>query len=132
VRDGVELLRLRDPEMFSRLTIKQPIIIYYSPQLSTKSNRRLFLMGKKFIEMGAEGVACFVVQSLMVSAAVHRVNQHRLDKGERSALKLISRNMVEWLSKHMFNPGLISSYQQIVDRQKQRAAEAYGLTPHRS
>jgi hypothetical protein len=129
MRDGVELLRTRDPEMFSRLTSKQRLIIYYSPELSKKSSHRLFLMHKKFIEMGAEGVACFVAQSLMIAAAVRRINQNRLDERENAALKLISRNMAEWLSKHSFSPWLISPYQKIVERQKQRAAEAYGLTP---
>jgi hypothetical protein len=132
VRNGVKLLRICDPEMFSRLTIKQRLIIYYSPELSKKSNHRLFLMGKKFVEMGAEGVACFVVQSLMIAAVVRRVNQNRPDVQERAALKLISRNMAEWLSQHMFDPGLIRAYQKVVERQKQRAAEAYGLTPRPS
>jgi hypothetical protein len=132
VRDGVELLRTRDPDMFSRLTSKQRLIIYYSPELSKKSSHRLFLMHKKFIEMGAEGVACFVVQSLMIAAAVRRVNQNRLDGREKAALKSISRNMAEWLSNHSFNPGLISAYQKIVARQMlwpNNALEPTATTP---
>jgi hypothetical protein len=121
VRDGVELLRTRDPDMFSRLTSKQRLIIYYSPEISKKPSHRLFLMHKQFIEMGAEGVACFVAQSLMIAAAVRRANQNRLDEQEKAALKLISRNMAEWLSEHSFQPSLVSAYQNVVERQEQRA-----------
>jgi hypothetical protein len=78
-------------------------------------------MHSNFIEMGPEGVACFTVQSLMIAAAVPRVNQHRLNERENSALKSVSRNMADWLSKHSFHPGLISAYQKIVERQERGA-----------
>ncbi len=121
VRDGVELLRSRDPEMFSRLTSSQQLIIWYfkGQKFSRMSSHRLFFMHSKFVDMGPEGVACFIVQSLMVAAAVRRVNQHRLDDREKSALKSVSRNMTDWLSKHGFQPGLIGAYQKVVERQEQ-------------
>lgn len=122
VTEGVELLRNRDPEMFSRLTSKQRLIIFYAPPqapLDRKSNHRVFLMHDKFIQFGPEGVACFIVQSLTIAAAVHRVNQHKLDAQERVALKAVSRNMVDWLTKHSFHQNLIDAYQKVVERQKQ-------------
>jgi hypothetical protein len=75
-----------------------------------------------FVDLGAEGVACFIVQLLMVAAAVGRMNPHRLDERQSAALKSVSQNMVEWLGEHSFQPRFISAYQKVVDRQKQRAA----------
>ena len=127
VREGVELLRGRDPEMFSRLTNKQRLIVYYIPPEARgdrKSDRRVFLMHSRFIEWGPEGVACFIAQSLMLAAAVHHYNQCRLSEQESAALKSVSRNMAEWLTKHSFNPGLISPYQKIVKDQEERARAA--------
>jgi hypothetical protein len=126
VFDGVKLLQSRDPEMFSRFMVKQRLIIYYIPTRGTdrKANHRAFLMYDTFTNLGAEGVACFIVQSLMVAAAVGRINPHRMDEQQNAALKSVSRNMMEWLSEHSFQPGLISAYQKVVDRQMQRAAVA--------
>lgn len=120
VRDGVELLRSRDLEMFSRLTSSQRLIIYYfeGRKFDKTSSHRLFFMNSRFVEMGPEGVACFIVQSLMVAAAAPRLNQHRLNDREESALKSVSRNMAEWLSKHRFQAGLIGAYQKVVERQE--------------
>ncbi len=58
VRDGIELLQSRDVEIFSRLTSKQHLIIYYfeGSKLNRKSSHRLFFMHSNFIEMGPEGV----------------------------------------------------------------------------
>ncbi len=126
IRKGVELLRIRDPEMFSRLTSERRLIIYYfeGSEFFRKSSHRLFFMHARFVEIGPEGVACFIVQSLMMAAAVRRVNQRRLDDQEKAALKPVSRNMVEWLREHSFNPELISAYQKAVDRQEQRGGAA--------
>jgi hypothetical protein len=123
VQDGVELLQKRDPEMFSRFMGKQRLIIYYIPNRGTdrKANYRAFLMYDTFVNLGAEGVACFIVQSLMVSAAVGRVNPHRMDEQQNAALKSVSRNMMEWLSKNSFDAGLINAYQKVVERQAQAA-----------
>jgi hypothetical protein len=127
VRDGIELLRGRDSEMFSRLTSSQQLVIYYfeGKKFDRTSSHRLFFMHSKFVDMGPEGVACFTVQSLMVAAAAPRVNQHRLDEREEAALKSVSRNMAEWLSKHSFNPVLINAYKKVVERQEQREGAAY-------
>jgi hypothetical protein len=119
--EGVELLRSRDPEMFIRLTTKQRLIIYYTQDASVikKASSRVFALHSKFVELGPECVACIIAQSLMLAAAAPHINQCRLNDQERAALKSVSRNMVEWLSKHSFHPGLISPYQKIVERQEQ-------------
>jgi hypothetical protein len=121
IRDGVELLRSRDPEMFSRLTSKQRLIIYYTEDssVSKKADSRVFGMHKRFIELGPEAVACFIAQSLMLAAATPRLNQCRRSAQECAALKSVSRNMADWLSKHSFNSGLIIPYQRIVEKQEQ-------------
>jgi hypothetical protein len=122
IRDGVELLRSHDSEMYFRLTTKQHLVIYYSPPYAKgnrKTNHRFFLIPDKFIEIGPEGVACLIAESLMLAVSVHRINQYRLDSQERAAVKLVSRNMMEWLSKHSFHPNLISAYQKVVNRQAQ-------------
>lgn len=126
VHDGVKLLQSRDQGMFSQFTTKQRLIIFYIPIRDTDrtADHRAFLMYDTFVNLGAEGVACFIVQSLMVAAAVGRMNPHKMDEQQKMAFKSVSRNMVEWLSNHSFQPGLISAYQKVVERQKQRAAVA--------
>src|ERR1700722_17700940 len=53
VLDGVELLRTRDSEMFSRLTTKQRLIIYYSQSKKSPNNgTRLYGLHDRYIEMG--------------------------------------------------------------------------------
>lgn len=118
VCDGVALLRSRDPEMFFRLTSKQRLIIYNfeGPKLQRKSGHRLFFMHSKFVDWGPQGVACFIVQSLMTAAAVQRINRNRLNEQEEASLRSISRNMADWLRLHSFHPGLISALKQFVER----------------
>jgi hypothetical protein len=126
VSDGVALLRSRDPEMFFLLTTGRRLVIYYfdGPKLHRKSGHRLFFMHSKFVDWGPQGVACFVVQSLMLAPAMLPINQNRLVERGTASPKSISRNMAEWLSSHSFHPRLISSYRQLVEKQEREADAA--------
>jgi hypothetical protein len=124
IRDSIGLLRNRDAEMYFRLTEGQHLTFYYTDdeKMDKRSSHRVFLLPVKVIEQGQEAIACFVVQSLMIAAAAPRLNQYRLNQQELAGLRLLSPNMVAWLTKHSFNRSLIDSYQKIVDKQKQTGA----------
>jgi hypothetical protein len=126
VRDGLALLRSRDPEMFFWLTRRHRLVIYYfdGPKWHRKSGHRLFFMHSKFVDWGPQGVACFVVQSLMLAAAALQINQSKLVERGTASPKSISRDMAEWLSRHAFHPKLISTYRQLVENQERDAGAA--------
>src|SRR3974390_782455 len=119
VRDGVALLRSRDPEMFFCLTNRQRLVIYSieGPNSRLKPSHRLFLMHSKFVDWGPQGVACFAAQSVMLAAAEPHMNPNNLEGRGTASPKSISRNMAEWLNGHSFHPWLISSYRQLVEKQ---------------
>ncbi len=121
ILDGIELLRTKDQEMFSRLTSKQRLIIYYGHNKNvTNAGGRVFGMHRRYIEMGSEGIACFIVQSIITSAAAPSINQCKLNDHERASLKIAGRRVLEWMQQHSFHPELIKVYQKVVEKWEQQ------------
>jgi hypothetical protein len=120
VLDGVELLHTKDPEMFLRLTTQQRLIIVYTHNTSSPNNgTRIYGLHKRFIEMGPEGIACFLVQSIFFYEASPSVNQCRLNDRELAAIKVAPRKTLEWMSQHSFHPGLINTYRRVAEKWEQ-------------
>jgi hypothetical protein len=121
VMDGVECLRSRDAEMFLRFTKKQKLLIYYSKNVKV-DNLCGFLFGlhERYVTLGSEAVASYIVQALMLSDASPSANQHRLNDRQRAALKAAPRLTLEWMEKQSFDPRLIKSWLGAVERWEQR------------
>jgi hypothetical protein len=118
---GIECLRSHDAEMFSRLTKKQRLFIYYSHEKKTTNlYGYIFGLHESYIKLGAEGVAYFIVQVLLISDASPSINQFRLSNLERVALKATLRKTMEWMQQHSFDPRLINSYSKTVEKWEQR------------
>jgi hypothetical protein len=120
ILDGIECLRSHDSEMFLRLTKKQRLVIYYSHNWKdTNSFGHVFGLHKRYIELGAEGVASFIVQSLLLSDACSSINQCKLNDLERAALKVAPRKTMEWMQQHSFHPEFIKVYRKVVEKWEQ-------------
>ncbi|HEX3857020.1 MAG TPA: hypothetical protein VHY30_06975 [Verrucomicrobiae bacterium] len=118
ILNGIECLRSRDAEMFLRFT-KKGLFIYYSHQLNTRDAWRNFGLQERHIELGAEGVASFIVQKLFISDARPSINRSKLDDRELAALKMAPRKAMEWMQEHSFDPRLINSYRKVVEKWEQ-------------
>lgn len=120
ILDGIEWLRGHDAEMFMRFTKKQRLVIYYSRNWSdTNSLGHVFGLHDRYIALGAEGVAFFIVQSVLLSAAAPSLNQCRLSDSERNALKVAPRKAMEWMEQHSFHPKLINAYSKMAENWEQ-------------
>jgi len=117
ILDGIECLRSHDSEMFSRLTKKQRLIIAYASNMKTASNGgRIYCLQERYIELGPEGIAAFIVASLLFSEASPSENQCRLNDRELAAVKAVPSKVLEWMCQHSFHPGLINSYRKVVTK----------------
>jgi hypothetical protein len=120
ILSGVECLRSHDSEMYSRLTKNQKLIFYYSGNKNiTNLFGYFFGLQETYIKLGAEGIAYFIVQSLLVSDACPSVNQHRRNDREWGALKSTARKTMEWMQQHSFDQRLIDSYSKVVEKWEQ-------------
>jgi hypothetical protein len=120
ILDGIEFLRNHDSEMFLRFTKKQRLVIYYSHNRSdTNSFGHVFGLHKRYLEIGAEGVASFIVQSLLLSDACSSINQCKLNDRERAGLKVAPRQTMEWMRQHSFHPKLINAYSKMAEKWEQ-------------
>jgi hypothetical protein len=119
--EGVECLKKCDTEMYLRLTTKQKLVFYYVQNNGGITNLFGYFFGlhDRYIKMGSEGIACFIVQSLLVSSASSSINQHRLNTRERSEFKVAARKTMEWMQQHSFQPNLINSYSKFVEKWEQ-------------
>ena len=122
--NGLEFLRSCDPQMFSRLTEKQHLKIYYIGNSSKKVINALgyvFGLSERYFQFGDQGIAMFLVQSLLLSESDPFLNQF---KGEHD--RYLLRRVLEWMSQHSFRPGVINSYRKVVEKWE-REREGQGL-----
>jgi hypothetical protein len=121
ILDGIECLRSHDPEMFLRLTTKAKLFIYYSGNYNiTNLFGYLFGLREGYIKQGPEGVAYFIVQSLIVSDAHPSINQHRKNDLTYNRLRTVPRKTMEWMQQHSVDPEIINSYVKVVEHWEQR------------
>ena len=121
ILDGIDCLRRRDAEMFLHLTTKSKIFMYYSVNHnSTNIYGYMFGLQEAYIKQGAEGVAYFIVQSILVSDAHPSVNQHRKSDVAYKRLKAVPRKTMEWMQRHSFDPQIIKSYMPVVEMWEKR------------
>jgi hypothetical protein len=118
ILNGIECLRSRDAEMYLNFT-KKRLFIYYSHQLNTRDAWRNFGLQERYIELGAEGVASFIVQKLFISDVRPSISRSKLDDRELAALKMAPRKAMEWMQQHSFDQRLINSYRKVVEKWEQ-------------
>jgi hypothetical protein len=121
ILDGIECLRKHDAKMFLHLTTKSHLFIYYTGNINlTNLYGYLFGLREGIIKQGAEGVAYFIVQSLLVSDAHPSINQHRKNDITYNNLRAVPRKTMEWMQQHSFDPQIIKSYVKVVEVWEQR------------
>jgi hypothetical protein len=106
--------------MFLRFTQRQRLIIYYSyNRRENNTFGRVFGLGERYTQLGAEGVASFIVQALLFSDASPHINQSKWRDRDRVALKSAPRQTVEWMREHSFHPKLVDSYLKVAEKWEQ-------------
>jgi hypothetical protein len=125
--DGIELLRTRDPDMYLRLTEKQHLWIFYSGKgRATNALGYIFGLNQRYIDLGNEGVAAFLVQSLLLSEACPSLNQFKTTPGERAVM----RKTLDWMCEHSFRHEMINSYRKVVEKwESQERFREIGQSP---
>jgi hypothetical protein len=117
---GIECLRDRDADLFSKLSGEARLIFVYAGNTKTPNNgTRLYCIHERFIEMGPEGVALFLAQSLFFHEASPSWNQCRLSESQEAAVRAAPRRALVWMSQHSFYPGLVDSYREVVENWEQ-------------
>lgn len=115
ILDGIEVLRVCGPEMYSRLTSKQRLIIFYTGHAGkwNTSNLagRVYSLDERYIELGSQGVAAFLAQALLLSEASPAINQKVTQSEYR-----VARRVLDWMCEYSFHPGLINSYRKVVQQ----------------
>lgn len=120
VLEAVELLREKDPEMFLRLMAQRRLTFVYTHQMNApNSGGRLCGLHKRFIDIGPEGIVCFLLQSLFCREASPAVNQCRLSESKLAAKKAAPRKVLGWMLQHSFDPSLINSYRRVTEKWEQ-------------
>lgn len=116
IQDGVERLRKCDPEMFSRFSRRRLNIAYSSNRRGPNNGGLFYILSERYIKLGAEGVAAFIVQCTLLAEASPSINRFRITANELAALKIALRKVLEWMQQHSFHPGLINSYTKVVEK----------------
>jgi hypothetical protein len=116
ILDGIEFLRICDPEIYLRITQRQHFFVFYSHNMMvTNAFGRICGLHKQYIKLGVEGIAVFFVQSLFLLEASPSINQLKYSEPSQAAL----RKVLEWMGQHSFRPGLINAYSKVVDKWEQ-------------
>jgi hypothetical protein len=116
IRDGIECLRRCDPEMFSRFSKQRFNIAYSNGKGSANNGGVFFSLHERYIKLGPEGVAVFIVQCIMLAEASPSFNRYKSKANELPALKIALRKVLEWMQQRSFHPGLIDSYSKVVEK----------------
>ena len=116
VKEGIGLLQLCDPDMFSRL-MKGRLYVFYIGTSKAKiagPSNRVFGLHEKYIKWGPEGVAMFFVRAILMSEEMLPFN---IFKWKRDPSQ--GRKILEWMRQHSFSPAFINSYRKAVEKQEQ-------------
>lgn len=113
VIDAFDFLKACDPEMFSRVTKKRRLFVYYMGNNTTRvMNAFGFVFGihERYFKVGEQGVALYLVQSFMISESYPGLNPYRWkwDHG-------VMRQVLNWMSQHYFRPAVVQRYQKSVE-----------------
>jgi hypothetical protein len=121
ILDGIECLRMRDAELFSKLSEGAQLIFCYAGSTKTANNgTRLYGIHDRYIQIGPEGIALFVVQSLFCYEASPSFNQCRRTESQAAAVRAAPWKTLDWMCKHSFNQGLIDSYRGAIGKAEER------------
>jgi hypothetical protein len=97
---------------------------------SKQTTQMPFFRGlERYVQLGPEGIATFIVSAILLSEASSSINQYRVSGRELAALKCAQRKVLEWMRQHSFNPGLINSYQKVVLNWEQSERFMKGSVP---
>ena len=112
ILEGVEYLKKHDEQMFSRLTNGRRLIFYYSDN-AWQPALNLFPLHETFIKWGAEGIAAFFVQSLLMHAASQSDNPYRINDEKRATVRAVPQKVLEWMLKHSVRGDFIDAYREV-------------------
>lgn len=116
IQDGADRLSRCDPAMFLRFS-RQGLNIAYSNQSGRLTDGGLFFnLHQRYLDLGAEGVAVFLVQCTLLSEASPSINRCRIPPHEIAAMKHVLRNVLMWMRQQSFHPALIHSYKKVVEK----------------
>jgi hypothetical protein len=110
--DGIDFLLATDQKMFHVLTAGGRFVFFHTAMKCSNLGGRYFGIEEQFARWGREGVAAFLVQSLLMFEASPSINKVNLKEDERAALRLVPQRVVEWMRDHSMQPNFIEAYGQ--------------------
>lgn len=116
IQDGVECLRKCDPEMYLRFSKRRLNIAYSFNRRCQNTGGLFYSLHERYIKLGAEGVAMFVVQCTLLAEASPSISRYSRTAKELTASKEVPRKVLQWMEMHSFHAGLINSYKKVVQK----------------
>jgi hypothetical protein len=107
--DGFDFLQSTDKKMFNCITAEGRFVFFYTAGKCSNFGGRYYGLEEQFVGWGREGIAVFLVQSILMREAVPTMNKVNLKQGA-PALRLVAPRVVEWMRAHSFRADFIEGY----------------------
>jgi len=115
---ALEFLETHDERTFRKLTRRPKVIMYFSEQVWQRV-LALHPIHKRYFEWGAEAVAAFLVQSVLMDEANPRTNPYRLSKPKLAAVNAVPEKVFDWMRSRPIPPEFMEAYRGSASRDTQ-------------
>jgi len=113
--EGFDFLRGLDLKMYSCITGKGHFVFFYTAGKYSSFGGRYYGLEEQVVRWGREGVASFLVQSILMFEAVPTVGKVDF-KSRNSALRLVAPQVVQWMRDHSIRADFIESYRSATEK----------------
>ncbi|HET7625150.1 MAG TPA: hypothetical protein VFM25_07785, partial [Verrucomicrobiae bacterium] len=98
VLNGVEFLKKHDEQMYLRIAgTKNPLLIYYSYNKRTANNGgTIYGLSERYVDWGPDGIATFLIQSLLTCEASPGSNQVRITESKLERIRNVPNEVLQW------------------------------------
>jgi hypothetical protein len=112
VLKGVEFLKKHDEQLYLRLTsTSRPLLFSYSHNEITANNGGvLYGLHERYMDWGPDGIATFLVQSLLMFEASPSLNQVRITESKLERIRNVPNEVLQWMCSHSIRADLIDAY----------------------
>ncbi|HTQ50964.1 MAG TPA: hypothetical protein VMJ12_09660 [Candidatus Acidoferrales bacterium] len=115
ISEGFDFLQANDKKMYNCITSEGRFVFFYTVGNCSNFGGRYYGIEEQFIRWGREGVAAFLVQSILMFDAVPTVSKVSFKPGA-SALRSAAPQVVEWMRDHSFRADFIEGYRSATEK----------------
>lgn len=108
--DGLDYLREIDKQMYNCITADGRFVFFYTAGKYSNFGGRYYGLEEQVVRWGREGVAAFLVQSILMFKVSPSRNKVRLKQFELTALQCVPQRVLEWMREHSFPANFIEAY----------------------